>query len=132
MKTLIAEDEFINRKLISRLMSSYGDVDVTVDGEEVVNAFTLALDEGEPYDLLCLDIMMPVKDGLTALKEVRKIEEDRGISIGNGGVKIMMTTALSDSKHILGAFRDGCEAYIVKPLTRDKILVELQKLDLIK
>lgn len=130
MKTLIAEDEFISRKLISKMMSSFGEVDITVDGEEAVSAFVLALDEGEPYDLLCLDIMMPVRDGIAALKEIRRIEAARGITIGNG-VKVMMTTALSDSKHILGAFREGCEAYIVKPLTRDKILVELNKLNLV-
>ncbi|PCJ18463.1 MAG: response regulator [Candidatus Cloacimonadota bacterium] len=132
MKILIAEDEFINRKLIHKLLSAYGDVDVTTDGEEAIEAFTMALDEEDPYDLLCLDIMMPKKDGLTALKEIRQIEADRDISIGKDSVKIMMTTALGDSKSVLGAFRDGCESYVVKPLIKEKIFSELLKLGLIQ
>ncbi|MCJ8345430.1 response regulator [bacterium] len=131
MKTLIAEDEFVNRKLLQKFLSRYGDTDITIDGKEAIEAFKIALDEGEPYDLLCLDIMMPEVDGIKALKEIRAIEESRGISIGDNSVKIMMTTALNDSKHVLGAFRSGCESYLVKPFTRECILKELSKLGLI-
>ena len=60
MKILLAEDDFVTRKFMASFLSKYGECDVTVDGMEAVDAFMLALEEGEPYDLVCLDIMMPV------------------------------------------------------------------------
>ena len=60
----------------------------------------------------------------------KHIEEEQGI-YGLDGVKVIMTTALGDSKNVMGAFRTGCEAYIVKPLKKGKLLEEIEKLGLI-
>ena len=65
MKILLAEDDFVTRKFMANFLSKYGDCDVTVDGMEAVDAFMLALEEDEPYDLVCLDIMMPNMDAVT-------------------------------------------------------------------
>jgi two-component system chemotaxis response regulator CheY len=43
-----------------------------------------------------------------------------------------MTTVLGDSKNVMGAFRTGCEVYIVKPVKKEKLLEEIEKLGLIK
>ena len=80
MKILLAEDDFASRKFMSNYLGKYGDCDITVDGEEAVDAFLMALEDGEPYDLICLDVMMPVLDGYQALKAIRDIEKERGIS----------------------------------------------------
>ena len=45
-----------------------------MDGMEAVDAFMMALEDGEPYDLVCLDIMMPVMDGYQALMGIRNLE----------------------------------------------------------
>ena len=60
MKILLAEDDYATRKFMVSFLSKYGECDVTVDGMEAVDAFLMALEEEEPYDLVCLDIMMPV------------------------------------------------------------------------
>jgi two-component system chemotaxis response regulator CheY len=130
MKYLIVEDDFAARLLLQRYLSGYGDCDVAVDGHEAIEAFRQALDENEPYDLICLDIMMPAMDGRDALKEIRRIEREHGI-LGLDGVKVIMTTALGDSKNIMGSFREGCEAYIVKPIKKEKLLEEIENLGLI-
>lgn len=52
---------------------------MTCDGREAVTAFTEALDAGEPFDLICLDVMMPEMDGHTALASIRRIESEHGI-----------------------------------------------------
>ena len=67
MNILIAEDDFPSRKLMLNYLSKYGQVDVTVDGMEATFAYMMALDEGRNYDLVCLDVMMPVMDGYQAL-----------------------------------------------------------------
>ena len=48
MKILLAEDDYTTRKYMSSFLSKYGECDVTVDGMEAVDAFMMALDEGEP------------------------------------------------------------------------------------
>jgi two-component system, chemotaxis family, chemotaxis protein CheY len=130
VRILIVEDEFGSRKLMQKFLSPYGVCDLAVDGEEAVEAFTLAMKEEEPYDLICLDIMMPKKDGQTVLKEIREIEERHNIN-GLDGVKIIMTTALNDPKNILEAFKSQCEAYIPKPISKQKLLEEMRALDLL-
>ena len=131
MKCLIVEDDFAARRLMQRYLRDYGESDVAVDGNEAVEAFRQSVDEKKPYDLICLDIMMPNMDGHEALKAIRKIESEHGIN-GLDGVKVIMTTALEDSKNVMGSFREGCEAYVVKPIEKKKLLEEMKKLGLVE
>ena len=131
MKTLIVEDDFTSRLLLQEFLNPYGPSHVAVNGAEAVEAVTAALDTGEPYNLICLDIMMPEMDGQTALKLIRGMEEATGI-FSNRGAKIIMTTALSDVKNIADAFRGLCDAYLMKPIDRARLLDELRKLKLIE
>ena len=127
LKILVAEDDFACRKILQSFLSDFGECFVVINGLEAVKAFKGALDEGRPYDLICLDVMMPEMDGREALESIRKIEKEHGIT-GLDSVKVMMTTALSDSASVIGAFREGCEAYIVKPLGKRNLIEEMEKL----
>ena len=131
MKTLVVEDDFVSRKLLQRILSPYSDCDIAINGKEAIDALCLALDENEPYDVIFMDIMMPEMDGKEALKKIRQIEEEKGMS-GLDGVKIIMSTALSGSENILGSFKEGCDGYLVKPFDKEKVLEQLKKFNLIK
>ena len=75
---------------------------------------------------------MPNVDGQQALKEIREIEKEMGIKASNK-VKVIMTTALKDPKNVMEAFyKGGASSYIVKPIKKQKLLEEVQKLGLIK
>lgn len=131
MKTLIVEDDFLARSLLSTLLSEYGVCHVAVNGREALDAIERAFDENDRYDLVCLDIMMPVLDGQEALLELRKMEAVRGIR-GLDTTKVIMITAIDDSKNIMKAFRQGqCEAYLTKPLDRIKLMSHVKELGLI-
>lgn len=130
MKTLLAEDDFASRKFMDKQLSRYGECDVTVDGEEAVDAFMMALEDGEPYDLICLDVMMPVMDGYQVLKAVRDIESEKNIP-KEKRVKVIMTTALNEECNVKKAFELGCEAYSGKPIDLEKFEQVLNKLGLI-
>ena len=131
MKTLIVEDDFLARSLLSTLLSEYGICHVAVNGKEALGAIEKAFDEKDPYDLICLDIMMPVMDGQEALLELRKMETKRGI-IGLDTTKVIMVTGMDDSKNIMKAFRQGqCEAYLTKPIDRKKLVNHIRDLGLI-
>ncbi|WP_136809157.1 response regulator [Desulfosediminicola flagellatus] len=131
MKTLIVEDDFLARSLLTTVLAEYGVCHVAVNGEEALAAVVRGFEEKNPYDLICLDIMMPVMDGQQALQEIRKIEETIGI-MGIDATKVIMITAVDDSKNIMKAFRQGqCEAYLTKPLDREKLLKHLVDLGLV-
>lgn len=130
MRILIAEDDFISRKFMVRFLSQYGACDVAVDGREAIEAFKLAVMTGEHYDLICMDIMMPVVDGYQALKEIREIEKFYNFP-QEKMTKIIMTTALSEGKNVTKAFEFGCTAYAGKPIDIKKFENVLRKLDLI-
>jgi two-component system chemotaxis response regulator CheY len=129
MKILLAEDDFVTRKYMASFLSKYGDCDVTVDGMEAVDAFMMAMEDGEPYDLICLDIMMPVMDGYQALVGIRNLEKERSIP-EDKMVKIIMTTALNDEKNVKMAFDLGCTIYSGKPIDKDRFELALNKLGL--
>lgn len=130
LRILVVEDDFTSRKILCALLRDVGHCDVAVDGEEAIHAFQEALESGDPYDLICLDIMMPKLDGHQALKAIRALEESKKILVGDG-VRVIMTTALSDKKTVMEAFREQCEAYLVKPIIRDNLMGQLRELELI-
>ncbi|MBR5128164.1 MAG: response regulator [Roseburia sp.] len=130
MKILLAEDDFVTRKYMSNFLSKYGECDVTVDGMEAVDAFLMALEDGEPYDLVCLDIMMPVMDGYQALVGIRNLEKERNIP-EEKAVKVIMTTALNEEKNVKMAFELGCTIYSGKPIDQERFDQALRKLGLI-
>lgn len=130
MKILLAEDDYSTRKFMTSFLSKYGECDVAVDGMEAVDAFLMALEDGEPYDLCCLDIMMPVMDGYQALMGIRNLEKDHDVP-EEQRVKVIMTTALNDEENVRMAFDLGCSVYSGKPINQDKFEQALQKLGLI-
>jgi two-component system chemotaxis response regulator CheY len=130
MKTLIVEDDFTSRLLLQEILKPYGPSHVAVNGREAVEAVRLALEANEPYDLICLDIMMPEMDGQAALKDIRAQEEARGI-LSSKGAKIVMTTALGDIRNVSAAYNSLCDGYLTKPIQKAKLLEGLRKLKLI-
>ncbi|MCX5814462.1 MAG: response regulator [Proteobacteria bacterium] len=132
MKVLIAEDDFTCRKLMQGILSKYGECDIAINGEEAVEAFKVAWTEGNPYDLICMDIMMPNMDGHEALAKIRGIEAEMGI-VNSTEVKVIMTTALGDPKNVMKAlYKEGATSYLIKPIGKQSLLGELSKFGLIE
>jgi two-component system chemotaxis response regulator CheY len=92
-----------------------------VNGKEAVEAVRLALEQGQKYDLICMDIMMPEMDGREAVRQVRVLEESRGI-LSSSGAKIIMTTAVEDIKEVIQCFQELCDAYLMKPIDLGQLL----------
>ena len=130
MKILLAEDDFATRKAMVSFLSKYGECGVTVDGMEAVDAVLMALDEDAPYDLICLDIMMPVMDGYQALIAIRKMEKQHNIP-EERAAKVIMTTALNEEQNVKMAFELGCTIYSGKPIDQARFEQALKKLNLI-
>ncbi len=130
MKILIVEDDLTSRKFLAKFLSQYGEVDVVVDGIEALDAYLLAVKDKLPYDLICLDIMMPKIDGVRVLKAIRDYETTNGV-LPEKRVKVIMTTALQESLMVQKSFEIGCDAYASKPIDIEKFVEVMQKLKLI-
>ncbi|MCP5052857.1 MAG: response regulator [bacterium] len=133
LKILVAEDDYTSRKIIRLMLSNYGHVDGVVNGEEAVDAFRASYESSpaEPYHLVCMDIMMPELDGMEAVKQIRAIERELGVSLVNECV-IFMTTALDDPKTVIRSlYKSGATAYLVKPVNKEDLEKELHKQSLI-
>jgi len=131
IRILIAEDDMVSRKFLSKFLSQYGECDTVVDGLEAIDAYILAMKERTPYDLVCLDIMMPKIDGVRVLKAIRELETQKGI-LPEKRAKIIMTTALGEAGLVQTAFEYDCEAYASKPIDTEKLVEVMKKLGLIE
>ena len=127
MKTLIVDDDITNRMILQDSLESYGETNVAVNGEEAIRAALIAIESGVPYDLICLDIMMPGTDGHAALLAIRSLEKRYSRMINGNRSKILMTTAMSDRKHILSAINEQCDNYFMKPIDVPKLIHYLQQ-----
>ncbi len=127
LRFLVVDDDGVCRALIKAILSPYGECTFAYDGQEAVDAVRLSLEDEHPYDLITLDIMMPGMNGHEALKCIRDLENEKNCG-GSDGVKIIMTTALRDSKHCIQAFREGCECYVTKPINEQDLLRKMREL----
>lgn len=131
MRILIVEDDFVSRRLLQKILADYGVCDVAVDGAEAVQAFELSLQDGTPYDLICLDIMMPKMNGQEVLKTIRRIEREQEISAQDES-KIIMTTALDSPQNVIEAYyQGGCTSYLIKPIAKATLIDTLREYGLI-
>lgn len=121
MKTLVIEDDYVTMTVNQEIMLSFGACDVAEDGIAGLNLFTKAIENKDPYDVVLLDIMMPGIIGVEVLARLREIESKNNI-MGLDCVKIFMTTALDDFDNIKSSFKNQADAYLVKPLDKDKLI----------
>ncbi|MCX5906748.1 MAG: response regulator [Deltaproteobacteria bacterium] len=121
------EDDFISRRLLQKYLVSYGVCEIAVNGREAIESFSLAWEESQPYNLICLDIMMPEMDGKEVLRKIRQMETEKGIR-ERDRVKIIMTSALNDAPNVLEIANLKCNAYLSKPYKKQKLTEKLRKL----
>lgn len=130
MRILIVDDDLIGRRLLLTYLSPHGECETATDGLEAIKAFVLASVEKRRFDLICLDIMMPMMDGHETLRRIRQLEEKDGV-IEKDRVKVIMTTALTDRKHVMQAAMDRCSGYLVKPIEKPLLLQKMKSLGLL-
>lgn len=132
-KILVVDDSEFQADFMESTLEDLGIRNVTkaINGLEALKQFKSALEAGEPYALVFLDIVMPEMDGQEALKHMRTMEKEAGIN-GSDKTTIIMTTALSSPDDMLTALLEGdCTDYVVKPVAESILKAMLVKYDLI-
>lgn len=130
MNILIVEDDFVSRKFMTKFLSKYGTCQTAEDGELAINMYKEAVKNGKPFDLICMDILMPKLDGYETLEQIRKFEEEQSFT-RQQEVKVIMTSGMDTSTNAMKAFELGCVAYTSKPIDIVQFDNLLQELHLI-
>jgi two-component system chemotaxis response regulator CheY len=73
-KVLIVEDETTSRRILAKMLGDHAQCHFATDGESAVDEVEAALEREAPYDLICLDLMLPDRTGFDVLVQIRKLE----------------------------------------------------------
>ena len=119
-RLLLVEDNELNQEIAMTILEEAGCmVDVASDGAEAVDKVSRSLDE--PYDLVLMDIQMPVMDGITAAKTIRAMDDPK---LANLPIVALTANAFEqDRQRVLSA---GMNAHLRKPLDIDKLFATIQ------
>lgn len=126
MDILIIDDDIICRELLHTYLKPYGECYFAENGKEAIEQIQKKISEKKMFNLIFLDIMMPELNGHDVLKKVHELEQKHHLNFKDN-MRIIMTTALGDSKNVLSAFSEGCEYYLVKPIQKRKLEEILEK-----
>ncbi len=114
-KILIVDDAAFMRMMIKDILTKngYEVVGEASDGARAIDLFK----ETQP-DLITMDITMPEMDGITALKEIKKIDP---------GAKVIMCSAMGQQAMVIDAIQAGAKDFIVKPFQADRVIEAIKK-----
>jgi len=130
MQILIAEDVTLIQKMLQKMLGPYGEITFVRSGREAFQKFQRTLTTQEYFDLICLDINIPEINGLDVLKNIRAAEKLNHVPLDKR-VKIVIVSSTNEADVVMKAIKLGCDGYIVKPFSQEKIIAELKKLKLI-
>ncbi len=115
LRILLVEDDLINRKVVLHMLKTMGySADCAVNGQEAVEAATK-----QQYDLILMDMQMPVMDGLEAAMQLRKMKHPE---------MIVALTADAAETDRLAATQAGMNGFLTKPVSADDLHAVLTRL----
>ncbi|MDZ4317568.1 MAG: ATP-binding protein [Phenylobacterium sp.] len=118
LRILVADDHPVNRQVVEVLLSEF-DVELVLaeNGLEACQAF-----EAAPFDMVLMDMQMPVMDGLTAIRNIRAKEN----STDQGRTPIVMLTANTLPEHRAASLAAGADLHMPKPIEPERLIAVLQ------
>ncbi len=120
-RVLLVDDNELNREIAAELLKMMKlDVECAVNGKEAVDKF--AASEGGYYDLIFMDIQMPVMNGYDAVKAIRKLDRPDAEKI-----PVVAMTANAFAEDVKEALNAGMNEHIAKPLDINKLIATLKK-----
>ena len=118
LRILLAEDNFVNQRLITRLLEKMGHVVTVAENGQMA----LRMLSEKEFDLVAMDMQMPIKDGLEATEEIRAGEKKTGRHL-----PIVAMTANAFEEDRQRCLRAGMDGYVAKPVTAKSIAMEIRR-----
>ncbi|MFP4446110.1 MAG: response regulator [Desulfosudaceae bacterium] len=124
-KILIVDDSASIRENFLAILEPLAECHLATNGREALELIQQTQGGAQNFDMVIMDIIMPEKDGLTAVKEIREFESRMGWN-GDDTLTIIIVTTIKDPSRILIAqYECGADAYISKPFTEETVLQTL-------
>jgi two-component system chemotaxis response regulator CheY len=130
-RILVVDDETLIREILIDYLSNYCKCDQAENGKIAFEKYLQAIEDGRPYELIFLDIYMPIMDGHDLLKSIRQKEKLLSISLENRIKAIVISTGSTPRIVADTFFEDMCDDYIIKPFKLDSLSDILKKYSLI-
>lgn len=127
MRVLIADDDFVNRRFLEKILTQYGEVTAVEDGMSAVAEAVHSMEERQLFDLICLDIMMTKLDGYKSLEAIREAEKKYAV-LEEERAKVIMISALDEVALDSIQVCNDYDAYICKPIVLEKFEKLLDKM----
>lgn len=127
MKILIVDDDPVAQLLVKEVLGHLGTCDQCSNGEEGLLAFDYAHESGQPYDLIILDIMMPVMDGIATLTEIRDRELQMGDKLQKNALIIVLSVK-DEMRNVLQCMALGADDFLAKPIVPKSLLAVIKGL----
>ena len=124
-KVLIVDDSASMRESFIAILSALAECHIAVNGQEAVDRVKAIRGKGDYFDIIIMDIIMPEKDGLAAVKEIRRHEQEMGWHTDNSATIVIVTTITDPSRILMAQYECGADAYITKPFTEETVLQTL-------
>ena len=117
LRVLLVEDALVHQKLATNLLQRQGhSVTVSTNGKEAVDLL-----ESQPFDLVLMDVEMPVMDGIQATAQIKSNPATKHIPV-------LIFTSLGGENDLRRAREAGCQGFLNKPISREAIQAEIAQL----
>jgi PAS domain S-box-containing protein len=119
LKILVADDNPTNRRVLELMLGEIGEVTTVADGAAAARAF-----ETRSFDLVLMDMQMPVMGGIEATRAIRTLEAKRGAP----RTPLIMLTAHTEPEHVAASLAAGADRHVGKPFTAPRLLASIADL----
>lgn len=126
MRVLLIEDNKLVAQVAKKVLETHGTVELVASGEEGLRRLEASWNEPAPYQVAFIDLGLPGLDGEQTVAELRRLEAEAG----RGRMPVVVLTGKDDKEAIHNCFEAGCDYYLVKPLSKDKLQSTLKNLNL--
>ncbi|MCM8527403.1 MAG: response regulator [Lentisphaeraceae bacterium] len=120
MKVLVIEDDNSTQLLIKKIFGDSLEYTVCSNGVEGIDVFVDQMLEFDHFDAVLLDINIPDLNGVHTLHLIRRFEAVKGI-MDNRKAKVIMMTGTADEDNVKNSLKNGCDQFLIKPVTKEKI-----------
>ena len=120
MKVLIIEDDKSTLTLIEKILGSSVDCESCPTAMDGIEKFVDNMISFDSFDAVLMDINLPDLNGVNCLRLLRRFEAVKGV-VDNRKAKIIMMTGTADEENVKGSLKNGCDQFLIKPVSKDKI-----------
>ncbi len=131
LRILITDDDVTTRAILRESLGSYGTCELCVNGQEAIDAFKAAWEAQAPFDLIIIDMKMPVMNGADALAHIRTFEAEMGVKQIDEAKALVLSIEKAPERILDAYYRGGATKYLLKPVDINEVIEAIEDFGLI-